>query len=122
MDKVRNKKMTPLKRAILRKRALKFTAAKKDDSFETVSEHSSSEEDQIETNFVKYKRVFDDLDKVAAEVEQMICQPSFASIVRQSERKQIDTSKGLVVDALRENKGKANVREYVDMTAGDDAV
>jgi ribosomal protein L7Ae-like RNA K-turn-binding protein len=70
--------------------------------------------------FVKYRRVFDDLDEIAAQVEKVLLQPSLGQTIKKLERTAGNASglelKNLLNDALRtKQKGSKKVREYVDL-------
>ena len=152
VDKVKKKKITPLKKAILQKRnqikvdrliskrekqALKLKK-EGDDSYETISEKSETDEvnesHQIEelnitegngqsrTGYVKYRHVFEDLEEIAKQVEQMLFQPSFAQNVRAGEKSlknEAQYLKEMLNDIVVSKCTKSNkfVREYVDIAS-----
>ena len=55
--------------------------------------------------FVKYRRVFDELDEIAAQVEKVLLQPSLGQTIKKLERTAGNASglelKNLLNDALR---------------------
>jgi len=72
--------------------------------------------------FVKYRRVFEDLDEIAAQVEQILLQPSLSQTIRKLERggnKNEIELKDLLNDKLRVkcSGGGKKIREYVDLAS-----